>query len=294
MCNRPLLAAGMRISSVTGNEVISKNRHNLPSTCRAARRLVITACAAGFVLGVSGCAELPPGALKERNEAEAEYRAQRYEAAASRLDNILRDYPNHRGCDEAYYLRALCRAQQSNRSGAIADTLACIKNSMTPALIAKAHATAGALLYETGQTAEALPHLSAALKGLPDAPPADLVRYHYAACLQREGRWRDARAEFDAIAQRYPNNTVAGHARRAKEWPHDYFAIQCGTFRDQASASKYRDQLSMAGLTARTIQRKINGESLCAVCVGTYARYEQAQAALPQIQRKATGATIVP
>lgn len=243
---------------------------------------------------ICGCTELPGSAVKELNDAEADYRARRYDAAVSRLDKILCDYPEQKGCEDAYYLRALCRAGQSQKSAALSDALACIKYSRQPVLTAKAQATAGVILYETGRTSEAIPHLGAALRGLPGAPPADLLRYQYAVCLQRQGRWGEARTEFSAVCTRYPQSTVAEFARRAGEWPHEFFSIQCGTFRDGASAARMKETLTKAGLPARAEIRKLGGESLHTVYVGQYAKYEQAQGAVAGVQRKASGAMVVP
>lgn len=243
---------------------------------------------------VSGCTELPGSAVKELDDAAAEYRAQRYDAALSRLDKILHDYPEQKGCEEAYYLRALCRVGQSNKTGAMSDALACIKYSQQQILTAKAHALAGALLYETGRTSDALPHLAAALRARPDAPAADLVRYQYALCLQRQGRWREAKAEFTAVSGRYPQSTVAEFSRRARDWPHEFFSIQCGAHRDQAAAAKLKETLTKAGLSARIETRQVSGEQLYLVYVGQYAGYEQAQAAVAGVQRKVSGAMVVP
>ena len=243
---------------------------------------------------VSGCAELPAPAVKEFHDAEADYRAQRYAPAVSRLDKILSDYPDHKGCEEAYYLRALCRVGQSDKAGALADALACIKYSKQPLLTAKAHVTAGAVLFETGKFSEALPHLAAALRDLPERPPADLVRYQYGLCLQREGRWREAKTEFGAVLQKYPQSSVAEYARRYRDWPHEFFSIQCGAFRDQASAAKLQDTLRKSGLPARVESRPLGGETQYVVYVGQYASYEQARGAVAGVQRKASGAVVVP
>ncbi|MBN2562413.1 MAG: SPOR domain-containing protein [Phycisphaerae bacterium] len=244
----------------------------------------------------SGCAELPASAWKDLTRAETEYRDSQYDAAAARLDIFLKTYPEHRDSAQAYYLRSLCRAKQSQKSRARADALSCIKLSHTQELSAKAHAMVGELLYEEGQAAEAIPHYAAALRGLPGATlrEADVIRYHYGQCLQREGDWRGARLEFAAVYQRYPGSPCAEHAKRMYEWPYDYFSIQCGAYREKAGAGKLEAALKEAGLRARVETRPRGGELLHVVFVGRYPRYDQAQGAIAAVQRNVSDAIVVP
>jgi TolA-binding protein len=240
------------------------------------------------------CAELPPTAWKELREAENEYQAERYAAAVARLDKVLRDYPACSGSDEAYYLRSLCRARLGRSDDAKTDALACIKYASQADLKAKAQVSLGSLLFEQGRLNEALPHYAAAIGRLPDKGAMDLVQYRYGLCLQREGRWREARAEFATVCNRYPGGAVAEHARRAAEWRNEFFSIQCGACRDQGGANQLKDELSKAGLPVRVEKHLRSGEELHMVYVGRYARYEQAQEALGSVRRRAPGAQVVP
>lgn len=256
---------------------------------RCACRLVPLAVAM-----TAGCAKLPPSAIQQKLDAEVAYRNNNYHAATDTLDAFLGRYPDHPDSAEAYYLRALCRAQQSNKYGASTDAQHCIRLSGHSGLTAKAHAMTATLLYETGKEAAALPHYAEALKGLADEPPTDIVRYRYALCLQHQGRWREARLEFAAVFQRYPQSDCAPHARRMYEWPHDAFSIQCGAFRDKGKAEQLTQELKRAGLSARTESRTRSNELLQFVYVGRYAHYDQAQDALRTVRRHVLDAIIRP
>ncbi len=242
----------------------------------------------------SGCGEIPPSARERLTSAYNQYQRQDYRGSAETLDTFLREHGERREAAEAYYLRSLCLARLSDKSRAATDALQCIKYADDEQLRAKAHVNAGTLLMETGNSADAVPHYAAALQRLPEAAPADVVRYQYAVCLLREGRWNEGKKECGLVVQRHPRSGVAEAARKLRDWPESHFAIQCGAYRDEAGARTYRDQLTKAGLRARVLPRSRSGEQVFAVVVGTYPRYEQAKAALPGVKRKVPGAAIVP
>jgi len=242
----------------------------------------------------SGCGEHPPAARERLTSAYDQYQRKDYRASVGELDAFLREHGERPEAAEAYYLRSLCLARLSDKSKATTDALQCIKYAADEHLRAKAHVNAGTLLMETGNSADAVPHYAAALRRLPEAAPTDVVRYQYAVCLLREGRWNEGRKECGLVVQRYPRSGVAEAARKLRDWPESHFAIQCGAYRDEASARAHRDELARAGLRARLLPRIRSGEQVFAVVVGTYPRYEQAKAALPSVKRKVPGATIVP
>jgi tetratricopeptide (TPR) repeat protein len=246
------------------------------------------------LLAFAGCAELPDAAKQQKVEAEAAYRNQNYSAATNTLNALLDKYPDHPESAEAYYLRAMCYARQSNRLKALEDAQRAVRLSKQPELTAKAQVVVATMLYESGKTAAAIPHYVEALKALPEAPPADLVRYDYAVCLQREGQWGQAKSEFGVVAQCYPGSGLAENARRIAEWPDNFFSIQCGAFREKGEATKLVDKLRKAGLSPRMESRSRSGQSLFMVYVGQYPRYDQAQGALRAAQRQVSEASIAP
>ncbi len=227
-------------------------------------------------------------------EAERDYRNKRYREAETKLNRYLRRYPDSPESAEAYCLRALCNVQLSHKRRAESDARRCIELSRHDDLTANAHATIATLLYETNRTREALMHFEWALRGLPDKPPADLLRYRYALSLQRDARWRDARLEFASVRRRHAGSTLAQHAQRMLDWPHDYYAIQCGAFRDRASASSMAARLKRSGLSGSVESRTRGGESLFTVYVGQYRRYAEALDALASARRQVKDAFVAP
>ncbi len=252
--------------------------------------LVVWAC----LVAATGCAGPDKAAMNQVIEAERDYRNKRYRPAETKLNRYLRRYPDDPESAEAYCLRALCNVQLSHKRRAESDARRCIELSRHDDLTANAHATIATLLYESNQTREALMHFEWALRGLPDKPPADLLRYRYALSLQREARWRQARLEFASLMRRYPGGTMAQHAQRMMDWPHDYYAIQCGAFRDRASASTFVSRLKRSGLSGTVESRARLGESLFTVYVGQYRRYAEALDALRSVRRQVKDAFVTP
>ncbi|MEE8386131.1 MAG: SPOR domain-containing protein [Dehalococcoidia bacterium] len=244
----------------------------------------------------TGCAGLSATARQQLIGAYGQYCQKDYRSASSKLDIILHEYPRDQESAEAYYLRALCRAELSQRNQATSDALSCIRYAKESGLRARAHAMAGSLMFEADRTSAAIPHFAEALRSVSDLPEKDkdLVRYRYGLSLQREGRWKKARLEFAAVFQRYPTSDLAAHARRMYDWPHDSYSIQCGAFRDRAGATKLMAELKKAGLGVRVEPRPRGGEPLQMVYVGRYPLHVQARDALLSVRRRVPDALIVP
>ena len=252
---------------------------------------------------LAGCAQLPDSAWQQLKQAQRDYDNRAYHVAEGKLDAVLKKYsgrgvPLHEGepafAAEAYYLRSLCYTKLSNKARAESDARHCLKLSKDPKLTARAHATLATLLYETNRIKEALPHFAEALKGLPEKPPTDLLRYRFGLCLQRENHWKEARLQFAAVFQRYPKGSPAQHAKRLYDWTHDYYSIQCGAFREKGKAAKLERRLKRAGLPSRVESLPRSGELLYMVYVGQYPRYEQARDALSSVQRHISDAIVMP
>lgn len=243
---------------------------------------------------VAGCTELPLTAKQDVDRARDAYLKRDYQTARTTLDGVLGSYGHYTGAAEAYFLRSKILAETSNRAAALRDARRCIELSRDKSLTARAHASAGALEFEAGNKAAALDHYAEALKGLPERPPADVIRFRYATCLMHVGRWKDARRELATVLQRYPSGDIAEHARRLQAWPGDYFVIQCGAFRDRASATKQVNQLQRAGVSARVESMSRQGQALQTVVVGEYSTYSAAKAALPPVKSRVSGAVIAP
>jgi tetratricopeptide (TPR) repeat protein len=249
------------------------------------------------VMMLSGIAcNMPPSHtdLKRVMAAESDFRNHRFKEADEKLTAFLRDFPDCHESAEAYCLRSLCNVELKRRAKAESDAQTCVKLAQDSTVKANAHATLATLLYEDGKTDQALDHYSAALKVLPDKPPADLLRYRFGICLQRAGRWQDARREFASVYQRYPNSDLAPHARRLYGWSVDGYAIQAGAFRESDAASDLNQQLRRVGLPSRVDRVARSGEWLHTVYVGNYTTYREATSALPVVRRVVRDAFVMP
>lgn len=258
------------------------------------KRITLTLAAAGALLTGSGCTEPTPDALKQVKDAESDYRAHNVPAAEQKLSKFISQYPKHPRTAQAYYLRSLCATEQSNKVRAESDAKACLALARDPTLRANANATLGTLMFEANRSAEAVQYYEQALKNLPEKPPVDLIRFRYATCLQRVGRWAEAKQQFGIVLQKYPTSSEAALARIGYEWPHEAYSIQCGAFRDRGGASTLESKLKRSGLRAFVEPRSRSGEVLYTVYVGSYPNYEQARDALGSVQRNAPGSIIVP
>ena len=273
---------------------------------RNGRRIVRMLLLPALFSPLAGCVSIPTVAWERLNAARQDYDQRAYRVATGKVDSALEKYVNRggsagtvpRGAEafaaEAYYLRSLCGTKTFKKVRAEADARQCLKLSKNAALTARAHANLATLLYEANRIREALPHFAEALKGLPDRPPTDLMRYRYGLSLQRENRWKEARVQFATVYQQYPTGASAQHAKRLYEWPHDFYSIQCGAFRDKNKAAKLERKLRRAGLRSKVESRPRSGEVLHVVYVGRYPRYDGARDSLRSVQRVVSDALVVP
>ncbi len=261
--------------------------------CRVLR-LIIWAGVVATCGGSAGCIAPNPAALRQLCEAERDYRNQDYRSANRKLDDFLAKYPSHADSAEAYCLRSLCHVQVSKKHLAERDARSCIRLSKDRSLTASASATLATILFEGNRNREAVQHYAVALRTLPEQAPTDLVRYRYGLCLQREGRWREAKTQFAAVYQRYPGSTLAQHAKRLYDWPHDAFSIQCGAYREKKAASQLEQKLRRHGHGSWTERRLKRGATLYTVYVGKYSGHQTARAALPAVRRIVSDAHVVP
>ncbi len=245
-------------------------------------------------LVLAGCGQPTAEDIRQVSTAEQAYRSGKHEDALVQLNKFIAAYPNHPDTAEAYYLRSLCNTQVANKVQAESDARQCIKLTKSPELSARAHATLATLLYEANRPAEAIAAFQIALAGLPDRSPKDLLTYRYGLCLQREGRWPEARKAFSDVFSKYPGTETSQNARRMHDWKHDFFSIQCGAYRDRGSADDAASKLKKKGAAAFVDQRVRTGETIHIVLVGRYANYREARDALPAVKRHTRDALIVP
>ena len=252
--------------------------------------LGIAACACWL----AGCAPFPDNARERLVAANRQYESGNVTAARGELDMILRDYPEAPESAEAYYLRGLCAMRSRDTTVASKDLEHCIRLSQRQDLTARAHATLGEIDFGAERYSAACGHFAAAIPGLSNDPALEETLYRYGVSLQRERRWSEARQQFELLEERYRGGRHREEVSRRRAWPAGVFAVQCGVFREQATADAMVRRLSAAGLAGRQSVEDRSGESVRVVYAGRYATYEQAKAALPAVRRIVPDAQVMP
>jgi len=218
-------------------------------------------------------------------------------AANKRLDSIILQYPIAVESAEAYYLRALCRIKQGKSGDALADLQQCVKLSSRSDLTGKAYAAMGGIQQDMGQWGPAAESYQKALQNLPkpgSPGPTDQVLLRYGMCLQRQGRWDEAREAFSTLINRYPNSPFVEDARRRFSWKHSYFSIQCGAFVRPSQADGLIRKLRSALSEAWIEPEARFGRPMYVVYEGKYGTYAQADGGLRTARHVTPEAFIVP
>ena len=103
-------------------------------------------------------------------------------------------------------------------------------------------------------------------------------------CLERSGRWAEARAPYQRIVDQFPARGLAAAAQRRLQINADHFAVQCGVFSQRKNAESLMIDLERQGLAARIRQEPRRGVPMHVVLVGHYATYEQALQELARVK----------
>lgn len=241
-----------------------------------------------------GCVDLPPAGKVKLADAEKSYRANDIRKATQTLDEIIREFPEHRESAFAYYLRALCHERADRVVDAGRDVQKCIALSTNPTLTAKARAMAGAFYFDSGNVTAAIEQYAKAVEALPKEPPADMVRYRYGVCLQRHNEWANARKQFEIVIRDFPASQAAPWARRMLQWRHEFFSVQCGVFRDRGAAASLAGRLTSARLNGWYEPQIRDGATMQVVFSGRHKTYELAKAAVASVRRIAPDAAVAP
>lgn len=226
--------------------------------------------------------------------AASQYSAGHYAAGQQAAETFLRHYAGSPAAAEARYIRGLCRLRADQREAARTDFVEAAEQAQRPDLRAYALAALGNLAFSAGDLPEAARYYARAEPDLPMRPPADEILYRYGVCLQRAGRWGEARRQFSRVLHHFGGRPAAAWARRGFNWPHDYFAIQCGVFRRADNAERAVADLGRRGIPAKAEYSSVEGDAAWRVLTGMYLTYEQARADLPRVRRAEPSAIIVP
>jgi len=270
---------------------IARRGGTLPS--RATAQLV-TLLWSGLLGGLGGCTALPPGAVRQIENANLAYRARDYDRAEGMLTPVIRSHPESPDTAEAFYVRALCQIHRQQRDTARADLKRVIPLSQRPDLTALAYAQLGNLAFDEEDYPQAAGCYRHAARGLPRQRPTDQILYQYGLSLQRSGRFADARFAFGDVIMDYSGSPYAASAQRKLAWPYEHFSIQCGAFSKLESAREWAGELKARGFSPRVLRDPRAESALYMVYAGEYSEYSAAVADREAIRNVVHDVFIVP
>jgi outer membrane protein assembly factor BamD (BamD/ComL family) len=255
--------------------------------------LMMSLCLTGGPL-IAGCAHLGPAEKQALMEANQLYGRGDLSGACVRLDRLVAEHDGAMEIGEVYYLRGLCRAKARQYGPAAKDFRAAVDKSRRDDLTLMAEVSLASLAYQRNDWDQAVDYYERVLPQLAPKPPKDEILYMAGLAMQRVGKWREATLCFSEILNRFRDRPIASEARRKAVWPHPYFAIQLGAFRDSANAAKAVREWRNKNLDATQESLPAQGQALWVVMAGRYRTYGEALDALQQMRKLQSGAFIIP
>ena len=254
-------------------------------------------CGIGALVAFSmlaGCAGLPPAQRQELVRASELYTQGHYHSAAAKLNKLIEEHGQAHEIAEAHYLRGLCQLKGRMPQHSADDFKQAICKSRRKDLTARSRASLAALAFKAGKWEQAGDLYAQALPDLPDEAPKNKILFSAGLCLQRIGRWKEARQKFNELLHKFGNGPLADDARRMVSWDHPYYAVQVAAFAGTDSASRVVRDLRQEGLDATQEYLPRNGRSLWIVMAGRYPTYKDAVLGLKHVNRSHPDAFIIP
>ncbi len=242
----------------------------------------------------TGCAHLGPAEKEMLIRANQAYARGDLSGACGRLDRLIAEHDGAVEIGEAYYLRGLCRAKSRQFGPAAKDFEAAISKSRRDDLTRDARVSLASLAFQRGDFDQAVDYYQKVLPAMPAAPPKDEVLYAAGLAMQRVGKWRDATLCFAEILNRFRDRPVAADARRKAAWPHPFFSIQLGAYRESSNAAGQVQSWRRRSLDATQETLPVQGQAMWVVMAGRYRTYAEATQALQHVRKLQPSAVIIP
>ncbi len=242
----------------------------------------------------AGCSILGPTEKASLAQANQAYARGDTAGACTRLDRLIADFDGAAEIGEAYYLRGLCRTKNRQYGLAVKDFEAAVKKSKRDDLTQNAKISLASLAFQRGDWHRAVDYYEDVLPRMPATPPKEEVLYAAGLAMQRVGKWKEASLCFSQIVNKFRHRPIAADARRKAAWPHPYFAIQLGAFRDSANAAKMVQTYRSRNIDASQESLPLHGHAMWVVMTGRYRTYAEAIDGLAQVKKWQANAVIVP
>jgi TolA-binding protein len=251
----------------------------------------------GVALGIAalaGCAQAPPAAVKQIEQARQRVTTGDYAGGERLLSPVIAAYAQEPGVAEAYYLRGQCRLKSGQRHDASSDLKKGLVLANDRALQVWIEVQLANMAYDDGKYERARFFYELAADDLPERTPSDRALYQYGVALQRTQRFKEARQVFGEVYRRFPSSEYASYARRKQSWTDDYFTVQCGVFSDIARAHRHAAKLREVGINALAVPDPDRPRERYIVRVGRMRSYAQAEQMLERVRVHQPDAFIVP
>ncbi|MDP8253877.1 MAG: SPOR domain-containing protein [Candidatus Kaelpia aquatica] len=101
--------------------------------------------------------------------------------------------------------------------------------------------------------------------------------YKYGLCLRKQGRWEDARGNFNLLVNRYPNSLSCSYARRILDDNEFYFTIQIGSFLNYDNAYNLSKKVALKNFNTYIKKIVHKGKLYYRVRVGRFDSRDQVE-----------------
>lgn len=248
-------------------------------------RIVILISLAMAGAMATGC-QMPLSARAQQQLASGQesYQRKDYSGTVAKMDEFLRENERSSAADEGYFLRGLAEYDLKNYDAAKSDLEQVVTRTKNPDVRARASLALANLSYDTGDMVLAENMYRHALASLPAKhEKAAEAHYRLGSVLQRQGRWREADAEFYKVTYYFPNTEPARRAGRAIN--STAWTVQTGSFANMRAAETAAKKLRGQNLPAQAASAMSDSGVRYVVQVGRFDRFEEAATTVAQARK---------
>ncbi len=215
-----------------------------------------------------------------------------YDAAAEKLDKVIKAYPASGEVGEAQYMIGLCRVHTGQTDLAQLAFSDALDVADVPILEYYIRLSLANLAFESRKYSVAREFYGPYIDNLPRREPFQLAYYRYGLMLQANGQWKQADVQFARIMQIFPETDILPSVRT--HFGHTHYAIELGRFLSaELAASQRREFTDLSPKPYWKTKHTPDGWQYVNL-YGEFPDRQQAEHALGQIKPRLAQARIVP